>query len=48
MHFIAKKTSSRNVAFGPEVYDAVVAYQKHSKMKDDDVMFKPNEADGLP
>ena len=41
MHFIAKKTSSRNVMFGPEVYDAIIAYQTHSKKKDDDVMFTP-------
>ena len=47
MHFIAKKTSSRNVMFGPEVYDAIVAYQKHSKKKDGDVMFTPGDSHSL-
>ena len=45
MHFLAKKTSSRNVVILPEVYDAIIAYQKHSKKKDNDVMFKPGESD---
>ena len=44
MHFIAKKTSSRNVPYGKEVYDAVVAYQTNRKRKDDDFMFKPGDS----
>ena len=41
MHFKAKKSSSREVYFDKEVYDAVLEYQKSIKAKDDDVMFKP-------
>ena len=43
MHFKAKKSSTRDVHFDEEAYDAVISYQESINAGDNDVMFKPNE-----